>query len=251
MNYISAHRTVSGWPFFCLLLTLFTTSLAAQATFCPPYPRAIDQAYVCVVAKNGFQLELEQRATLHSPVRFVFPGFALTPQLTITSLSIDFGDGLGSRTITSGSTVSVVYPTSNTQYTLTYSVNIIGDGTSNTWDGTIIYQNNANPDVNYSSEAPDETWGDLTGNTFTPPSDAYPPGSTYALPATAGGLVHIKYANADKKMRKPFILVEGFDPIITPANEYAVNRPDGSLLGYGSVRCGWHPNYFIFNILSL
>jgi len=154
MNYISAHRTVSGWPFFCLLLTLFTTSLAAQATFCPPYPRAIDQAYVCVVAKNGFQLELEQRATLHSPVRFVFPGFALTPQLTITSLSIDFGDGLGSRTITSGSTVSVVYPTSNTQYTLTYSVNIIGDGTSNTWDGTIIYQNNANPDVNYSSEAP-------------------------------------------------------------------------------------------------
>ena len=78
MNYISAHRTVSGWPFFCLLLALFTTSLSAQTiSFCPPYPRAMDQAYICLTVVDGgnFQLGIEtgQRATLHNPIRFVFP----------------------------------------------------------------------------------------------------------------------------------------------------------------------------------
>jgi len=46
----------------------------------------------------------------------------------------------------------------------------------------------------------------------------------------------VLYANPDKQLRKPFILVEGFDPIIGNPNRYPVKAPDGSILGFGSLR---------------
>ena len=241
MKKITTHRTVSGWPLFCLLFTCYHALLSAQVTLCAPYPRQLDQAYICFVVDNSNEyheitLKLDQRATVHSPVRFVFPSFTLSPTLAVQSLSVDFGDGLGMRSISSGSSVSVVYA-SGSQATLSWSMTIAQNGTPlNTYLGTLTYQCNSNSSINYNSEQPDETWGDMSGNSFTPPVGAYPSGSPYAASATAGGLVHIRYANPDHKMRKPFILVEGFDPIITSPSQYAVNNTDGTPLGFGSVR---------------
>ena len=80
MKFFSTHRPMGGWLFFCLLLTFCGTSLVAQTTFCPDYPRAFDESYICLVIDGDkTKLELDQRAMVHNPVRFVFPNFAFSP----------------------------------------------------------------------------------------------------------------------------------------------------------------------------
>ena len=234
-------RALRGQIPVCLLFILFHLSLAAQTKFCPPYPRTMDQALVCLEFKDDIaMLKLDQRAIGYNPVRFVFPSFMVAPSpasttLEILSLSVDFADGMGTRTVTSGSTVTITYPGPG-QYSLIYEMNIRINADAILVPGDMIFQSNINSVFTYPVPAPNALINAI-GETYTPPANAYPPGSPYNNPIQAGGKVSIQYANpADQTLRKPFIIVEGFDPIINTPEEYVVNNVGGTVLGYGNVR---------------
>jgi hypothetical protein len=72
MNKLTA-LTWGGLAWLCLLLALPCAQLTAQTELCPPYPRAMDQAFVCIEIKNNeISLKLDPKAGLHNPVRFRF-----------------------------------------------------------------------------------------------------------------------------------------------------------------------------------
>jgi hypothetical protein len=69
MKHLTAHRG-AGWVLFpCLLLALQITLQGQQN--CPPYPRTMDQVYVCCGSNAAF----EQNASIHNPIRFTFGTF--------------------------------------------------------------------------------------------------------------------------------------------------------------------------------
>ncbi|MCE7925327.1 MAG: T9SS C-terminal target domain-containing protein [Haliscomenobacteraceae bacterium CHB4] len=227
MKFMTAHPPISGRPLVCLLLA-FLLSLALHSQ-CPSYPRRIDECFVCV--DGDAQLEFQQRAFIHNPVRFNFGAFPADITLTI-----DFADGLGPVTVAPSTIRTVTYPTSSTptQYSLAWTT-LRPNGAGAT--GTQTIQTNFNTGINYSDYLPHESLSNLNGNTYSPPAgNAYPPGSPFNSPTSAGGMVHVLYANPDHQLRKPFILVEGFDPVINTPAEYAVNNTDGVLMGYGTFR---------------
>lgn len=219
-----------------LCLLFFLHSLTAQVEFCPPYPRMADQSYFCFEVENGgVILKLEQSASLYNTVKFVFPSFTPHPAIKVTYLNVNFGDGMGPRAITSGSTVNITY-SSPGRYPVTWEGGVLGGSGTLPIVGSKIFQSNQNSNFTYPVPAPDDIWDELSG-TFTPPATTgYPSGSPYNAPTTAGGLVNIRYANpADPVLRKPFILLEGFDPILNAA-EYPVLDASGNTLGFGSFR---------------
>lgn len=226
MTTFISHRMVRNKALVCLFLAIFTFSQTNAQEICPDYPRVMDQVFVCY---EPSKIKIDQNSCLHNPVRFTFP--ALPPDITV---SFDAGDNNGPVSIsTSGEVLTVTY-TDPGQYQLNWTMNTSwGD-----FSGSITFQANFNnEDANYSDFLPHETWGDIVGDTYTPSANgAYPLGNPNTLPVTAGGIVHILYANPDHQMRKPFIFVEGFDPILGPANEYLVTDPSGATLGFGSVR---------------
>lgn len=71
MKNISACRAASGWLVACLLLALHLHLQAQGFT----YPKQMDEVYVGVTLNR---LTFDARASLHNPVRFVFPTKALT-----------------------------------------------------------------------------------------------------------------------------------------------------------------------------
>ncbi|GAB4499089.1 MAG: hypothetical protein OHK0019_35620 [Saprospiraceae bacterium] len=202
----------------------------------------MDQVFVCYDGVNN-TLSFEQNATLHNPIRFTFPTFL--PDVTV---SFNAGDGLGASTVVDNEIRSVTYAAPG-QYQLWWAVSWISgyenDPLGNpvpiisAKTGLFTFQTNFNQDVNYNNFLPDQTWNEPTfvGQTYTPPAgNAYPAGSPFNAPVTADGIVQILYANPDHQMRKPFILVEGFDPIIENPLKYVVNNPQGQTLGYGRLR---------------
>ena len=126
---------------------------------------------------------------------------------TLTSLMVDFDDGLGLRSVLMGSDVFVSYPSigeKTLQFVATYS-----NGQTKTGYATInvlMLSTNKNPQSKWP-------WmGFYTGmysisSKITPP-DPYNGG----VFQTSSGNVWIYYANADKKLRKPLLLIDGFDP---------------------------------------
>lgn len=192
---------------------------------CPVYPRAYNEVYVCLTPEG---LKFDQNSTLHNPVNFVFP-----PLPNGSTIEFDAGNGNGPVTVLANETLSVTYASPG-QYSISWVLTTPFIG----YTGSETFQTNFNNvDANYADFTPHETWGDLVGNTYTPQTNgAYPAGSPYAQPVNAGGIVHILYANPDRQMRKPFVFVEGFDPILDGAEKYAVTNPDGDIMGYGSIR---------------
>jgi pimeloyl-ACP methyl ester carboxylesterase len=192
---------------------------------CPDYPRAYNEVYVCLT-RDG--LKLDQKATLHNPVNFVFP-----PLPAGSTIEFDAGDGNGPVTVLANEVLSVTYASPG-QYNISWVLTTIYIGQT----GTELFQTNFNNvDADYADFAPHESWGDIVGNTYTPDTEGvYPNDSPYALPVDAGGIVHVLYANPDHQMRKPFVFVEGFDPVLEGADKYAVTNPSGEIMGYGSVR---------------
>ena len=210
MKNMTTHLMVGRGVVVCLLLLVLTNLKVAAQEICPIYPRAMDQVFVCYELSK---LKIAQNSCLHNPVKFTFP--ALPSNITVT---FDAGDGNGPVNVSSdGVILTVTYPSPG-QFPLNWTMNT----TYGNFSGTILFQSNFNNlDANYSDFLPDETWGDMIGNTYTPPvSGAYPPGSPNTLPVSAGGIVHILYANPDHRMRKPFIFVEGFDPILEGLDQY-------------------------------
>lgn len=208
MKTVVFRRMARKGVFVCLLLAMFTFFKTAAQEICPEYPRAMDQVFVCYENKS---LKIKQNANLHNPVRFKFPEFP--SDVTIT---FDAGDGNGIIPVSPGEIKAVTYSGPG-QYTLAWEVQYYSylpptPGVRSRFGSSTFQCNVNNEDANYSDFLPHETWGDISGNTYTPPANgAYPPGSPNTLPVTAGGIVHILYANPDHQMRKPFIFVEGFD----------------------------------------
>ena len=249
MQNLTSCRTVSGGLIICLMLASPSFFCAQTTKSCPAYPRAMDQVYVCLETTQhpgnpgtdhtySYELTLDQNINLHNPVRFTFPTLPYDFNLNVIEATFDFGDGNGPVAISSEEIKTISYPAPG-QYTLNWTIRCLGNSCAKLdYSGSITFQNNFNnTDANYNDFLPDETWGDMIGNTYTPPvSGAYPPGSPNTLPVSAGGIVHILYANPDHQMRKPFIFVEGFDPILEGSDQYVVNDPNGNTLGFGGVR---------------
>lgn len=222
MKKFSAHWLVSSWALLCLLLH-FNIPLHAQ---CPAYPRAVDQVFVCI---NGGGLIVNQQGINQNPIRLTFPIF------TTGDYTFDAGDGTGEFIVTSGMTRTIQYPSSG-RYTLKATSWYDGEPFSETF----TLQVNVNSTATYNPNDPSHEViqsSEIFSNPYTPSvTGLYPPGSPYASTATATGITHVLYANPDKRLRKPFILVEGFDPILGSPQEYAVTETNGNLLGYGRLR---------------
>ena len=152
MNSLTASFR-SGLLLLCLL---FTCQAFAQVTFCPPYPRPADQTFVCLEIKDGeATLKLDKPASLYNPVRFVFPVFAFDPQFTITAFTMNFSDGLGPITISSGGTALITYAAPgqfNLAWTMSITKNIDGSVTNHT--GALTFQANFNPAFTILCPAP-------------------------------------------------------------------------------------------------
>ncbi|MBL7827484.1 MAG: hypothetical protein JNJ57_12680 [Saprospiraceae bacterium] len=93
MNHVTALARKGGRPILCLLLALLFSIFQLQAQ-CPAYPRAYDQAYVCI---GNLELTFEQNSAIHNPVRFTLGAIPSDYQV-----QIDFGDGTGWHAFDSG-----------------------------------------------------------------------------------------------------------------------------------------------------
>lgn len=244
MKNLTVHLPVGWGAIFCLLFT-FSYHTRAQTISCPAYPRDLDEVFICLQTPGSNQaVKLDNNVSIHNPVRFVFPSFLLNPSMTVTELKVDFGDGNGLQIISSGETKTIVYPAAG-QFDLNWMVRF-NNNFLLTFYGESAFQLSFNNDVNYSNFRPDETWADITGASYTPPSgNFYPPGSPFNEAGAGGGLVHILYGNPEKELRKPFILVGGFDPIRTNSSSYPVIDPgytytaggnNSNVIGYGALR---------------
>lgn len=226
---------------FAAFIQMMFLPLEAAAQSCPELPRAYDQVFVCLGPEG---LSLSPEASIHNPVRFTFPPIA-SDQI----LSVNFGDGGGYHNIHDGDPLvyEITYP-SEGQYTILWRVihvtQFCCDPDGEPYyihtvlsEGQTVFQFSANPLVDYNDFLPHEVWSDMSGNTFTPPQNSgYPVGSPWNDPVNAGGIVSILYANPDHKLRKPFILIDGFDPVLHGPQAFEVTNPDGSVQGYGIVR---------------
>jgi len=144
---------------------------------------------------------------------------------TVSGITVNFADGNGFRNITKDIPVTVSYTdtgTVNWQFKLTLT------------NGTMLYSQ-SNVQI-----LPDPVSGLATfsalnsgGNVAARPAGYMPASPTIAIPnatpylGVAGtGWMTISYANADLKMRKPLIVVEGFDPgyLVAPELPYGINN---------------------------
>lgn len=130
---------------------------------------------------------------------------------TISNLKVDFNDGAGYRTVSANSPLTITYSSDGEKkliFKITYT-----DGTSKE-SHTKIQITGAvaalNAQARYAGNNIREFQFPLTG--FTAPK---------AYQGTVGrALVTVEYTNPEKVIRKPLIIVEGFDPwkILTPDN---------------------------------
>jgi len=132
---------------------------------------------------------------------------------SIASLMVDFDDGLGLRSVLVGSSVFVSYPSigeKTLQFVATFS-----NGQTRTGYATInvlMSGANKNPQSNWQWMG---FYDGFPGNNpsikskITPPNPYRSGGGTFPI---SEGRVWIYYAKADKKLRKPVLLIDGFDP---------------------------------------
>jgi hypothetical protein len=118
---------------------------------------------------------------------------------SISNIKIDISDGLGYRTLTAGQALSVNYSDTGRKewkFKLTLT------------SGTILYSHasvlvKTNP---YNNDNPQARMGSSDPETIP-----FTATQTY-LGGTAQGWITIDYANADRVLRRPLIVAEGFDP---------------------------------------
>ncbi len=202
MNNLTALIKKSRWLLPCLLLYFFIVfQLQAQ---CPPYPRAYDQVYIC---QNGDAVELGQKSSIHNPVRFTF-----NPLPSEVTMRLNFGDGNGWHFFNSDppSMIEVTFPSEGQylfQWQISHGIETCCDNNGEPYlvwtinEGSEWFQPNANAGVDYGDFQP-APYAGIISKPFTPPGGD---------PIVAQGIVSVLYANPDQQMRKPFILVEGFE----------------------------------------
>lgn len=178
--------------------------------------------YIGGVWQNPYQTE---RVFAMSPASHTYKGKSfnvvmpanlwLTNQsANIHSISINFGDGVGYRTITPGQQITLTYADTG-QKVWTFRLRL----TNNTYlySHTDIQVLQApNPYFPGASPAAGQFMR-VGGPTLLTANDSY-------LGQAAQGWVTVSYANEDRVMRKPLIVVEGFDPghLISPELEFGV-----------------------------
>lgn len=121
----------------------------------------------------------------------------------LTLLRVDFGDGQGFRTVSMGNSVLVSY-TLDGEKTLHFIAKYSNGQTFN------AYSN-----INYSSipiSAKSSNWADTTGFDITAKIAFTNYYSGQAPSGSAIGDARIYYSNPDKILRRPVLIVDGFDP---------------------------------------
>jgi hypothetical protein len=210
--------------------------ISAQTKIEPAQPRANDQIFVTLSSNSApitvanFKLSFSPRGFIFSTVNFVFPplpaGFYGTS--TTNSVLVDLGGGIWETYPINGGIISHFY-ISPGYYTLRYHV--IGAPESTT--KSVSIQAKFNPSVNYADFVPSDTepWV-IEGGEYTPDGGCGAYGSVAPSTATAKGYIHTLYAPGNTSIKKPFIVVEGFDPDPT-----VVTDPSGKQIRTGSN--GW------------
>jgi hypothetical protein len=128
----------------------------------------------------------------------------------VSSVAVNFNDGAGYRTLTMGQTVNINY----------------ADTGSKTWTFRLTLTNNTTLYSHTEMKIDPEPNG-----SYACPSCRFPTNGPVEIPLTADdaylgeyaqGWIHVDYANSDLKLRKPLIVVEGFDPgyLLTPELEF-------------------------------
>ncbi|MFZ6011013.1 MAG: esterase/lipase family protein [Bacteroidota bacterium] len=143
--------------------------------------------------------------------RFIFKPelFGTNTGKTIGTLEADFGDGAGWRTVLSDSPTDVSYSTDG-EKTVTFRITYT-DGSVKESHSRISVKGAAgeyDPAVRYRGRNIAEFPFPLAGFQLPKPYQG----------KTAGALVTVEYTNPGREIRKPFIVVEGFDPwkILSP-----------------------------------
>jgi Secretion system C-terminal sorting domain len=195
----------------------------------------MNQIGICInvaISKSGTPVDssnvvanLSQKSIfLDRPVVFTFPT-AFSTDITVNTshtikVFVDFGDGQGERAtpITPGQAITVSY--SNIQginRLVSFRIQTIAKATPNRIQEfpkkvKVNLQRRTTGTATY--KAPDESWLITAAQEYVPnttcmvgtgglPKDR--------LPGIGRGFAHIQYANADRKLRKPVIIVEGLD----------------------------------------
>lgn len=138
-----------------------------------------------------------------SPYSFMYKPelFYSNTSKTISSVQANFADGSGFRTLTPNTTVNINYTSSGTK-TLIFRVNYT-DGTSR--------ESHTKINVEVVSGVATARYGGNNIEEFPFPRPGFHPPREY-LGERAGALVTVEYTNAAREIRKPLIIVEGFDP---------------------------------------
>ncbi len=130
---------------------------------------------------------------------------------TISTLQIDFGDGAGYRTVAANAAVTITYATEGEKtirFKLSYTDSSFKESRTKIEIRDIPSQQQAQA-----------RYGGVNINEFN-----FPKTNFHAPKAYQGkvgkALVTVEYTNPEKKIRKPLIVVEGFDPwkIAAPGN---------------------------------
>lgn len=129
---------------------------------------------------------------------------------TISTLRVDFGDGGGYRTITPNVPMSILYG-SEGEKTIRFKVTYT--------DNSFKESRTRIEVVNVSPQEAQARYGGLNILEFNFPLQNFHQPKAYQG-KVAKSLVTVEYTNPEKKIRKPLIIIEGFDPwkILTPFN---------------------------------
>lgn len=154
--------------------------------------------YISGVWQNPYQTET---AFAISPAAYNFRGtsqqiilpaflWQTNDAVSISSIQVDAGDGLGYRNINFGQTLNVSYPDTGLKV-ISYKLNLVNN--------TVLYSHSQ---IHIAPSI----------NTNIPDVVTYPVTATEIFEGRyAKGFISIKYSNATLGLRKPLIVAEGFD----------------------------------------
>ncbi|MFZ6012150.1 MAG: hypothetical protein ACOYXT_17545 [Bacteroidota bacterium] len=143
--------------------------------------------------------------------RFIFKPelFATNTGKTIGTIEADFGDGAGWRVVVPGSPVYAAYSSDGEKtvaFRVTYTDGSVKESHSKILVSGVV--DRSNPQARYGGRNIAELQFPLAGFQSPKPYQG----------RTAGALVTVEYTNSEREIRKPLIVIEGFDPwrILTP-----------------------------------
>jgi pimeloyl-ACP methyl ester carboxylesterase len=156
-------------------------------------------------------IEAQKGAEFRIDSSFYFSNTSEYPNI----IEIDFDDGFGFRTLTFGDAINITYPDTGSIIITTrviYTADTLYSRTAVVIGGIIPLQ------ANIAAAAAEPCCDDFDAGVYFPPDE---------IIYLNGGRAYIKYGggNSDKKMRKPFIFVEGID-FNSYKQEQEVGDPD-------------------------